>query len=146
MRIGELAGRTGCQPQTIRFYEAEGLLQPPERGVNNYREYEHAQEARLAFILRCRSLDMTHDEIRELLRLQDDPGTPCEEVNTLLEEHGRHVAARISELKALQRQIQDIRNACAGGGCIGECGALESLRRNTGASPSKRGHVKGVHR
>lgn len=146
MKIGELAERAGCQVQTIRFYEAEGLLQPPERSANNYRDYGEAHADRLAFILRCRSLDMAHDEIRVLLRLQDDPGTPCDDVNALLEEHGRHVSHRIAELRALQKQIQDIRNACAGGTCIGECGALESLRRNTGASPPKKGHVKGVHR
>lgn len=146
MKIGELAEATKCQVQTIRFYEAEGLLQRPERAANNYREYGAAHRDRLAFILQCRSLDMAHEEIRVLLQLQDVPGTPCEQVNSLLEEHGRHIAARIAELKVLQRQIQNIRDACANGACIGECGALESLRRNTGANLSKRGHVKGAHR
>lgn len=146
MKIGELAAQTGCPVQTIRFYEAEGLLQLPERGINNYREYGQAHLDRLFFVQRCRSLDMAHEEIRALLRLQDDPGKPCDEVNELLEEHARHVNVRIAELKALKRQIQDIRDACAGGSCIGECGALGSLRRHTGASAGKRGHIKGVHR
>ena len=145
MKIGELAGQTGCPVHTVRFYEAEGLLQPPERSANNYRIYGQPHVDRLSFILRCRSLDMTHDEIRVLLRLQDDPTKPCDEVNELLDNHARHVDARISELTALKQQIQDIRDACAGGTCIGECGALDSLRRNTGASAAKRGHIKGVH-
>lgn len=146
MKIGELASRTGCPVQTIRFYEAEGLLQPPERSVNNYRSYGEAHAARLAFILRCRSLDMTHDEIRVLLRLQDEPSKPCDEVNALLEEHDKHVSARIAQLRALKRQIQDIRNACAGGACIGDCGALESLRRTTGANPPRAWHIGRTHR
>ena len=104
MKIGELAEATKCQAQTIRFYEAEGLLQRPERGANNYRKYGVAHRDRLAFILRCRSLDMTHDEIRVLLQLQDVPGTPCEQVNILLEEHGRHVAARIAETARITEQ------------------------------------------
>ena len=146
MKIGELAARTGCQVQTIRFYEVEGLMQPPERGENNYRTYDEAHEKRLRFILRCRSLDMAHSEIRILLNLQDDPGRPCDEVNALLEEHVGHVQARISELTLLKRQIQEIRSACAGGGCIGDCGALESLRQTTGENPpAPRRHVKGVH-
>lgn len=146
MKIGELAARTACPVRTIRFYEAEGLLQPPERRANNYRDYSDAHVNRLAFIIRCRSLDMAHDEIRVLLRLQDEPSMPCDEVNALLDEHARHVVARIAELKGLKRQIQGIRDACAGGACIGECGALESLRRTTGANPPKRGHVHGTHR
>lgn len=145
MKIGELAARAGCQVQTIRFYEEEGLLQPPERGANNYRTYELAHEERLSFILRCRSLDMAHDEIRVLLKLQDDPRLPCDQVNALLEEHARHVQVRITELTKLKRQIQDIRNACAGGARIGDCEALESLRKNTGPNRPRSQHVKGVH-
>ncbi|RYF00931.1 MAG: Cd(II)/Pb(II)-responsive transcriptional regulator [Oxalobacteraceae bacterium] len=145
MKIGELAARAGCQVQTIRFFEAEGLLQAPERSANNYRSYERAHEERLSFILRCRTLDMAHDEIRVLLALQDDPGLPCDQVNSLLEEHARHVQARITELTKLKRQIQDIRNACAGGACIGDCEALESLRRNTGPNVTRTQHVRGAH-
>lgn len=146
MKIGELATRTGCQVQTIRFYEAGGLLQAPERGANNYRDYGQEHLDRLSFILRCRSLDMAHDEIRVLLQLQDDPTRPCDDVNALLDERTRHVETRIAELKALKKQIQDIRNACAGGACVGECGALESLRQMTGRSQPKRTHLKGAHR
>src|SRR5690606_6258277 len=102
MKIGELAARTACPVRTIRFYEAEGLLQPPERRANNYRDYSDAHVNRLAFIIRCRSLDMAHDEIRVLLRLQDEPSMPCDEVNALLDEHARHVVARIAELKGLK--------------------------------------------
>lgn len=146
MKIGELATRTGCRLQTIRFYEAEGLLQAPERGANNYRDYSEAHVTRLAFILRCRSLDMAHEEIRVLLRLQDQPGKSCDEVNALLDEHVRHVVVRIAELKALRKQIQDIRDACSGGASIQDCGALESLRHATGANATKRGHIQGTHR
>ena len=31
MRIGELAGRLGVNPKTIRYYESIGLLPDPER-------------------------------------------------------------------------------------------------------------------
>lgn len=146
MRIGELAAQTGCQVQTIRFYESEGLLQPPERSSNNYREYGQRHADRLSFIVRCRSLDMAHDEIRTLLQLQDDPKRSCDDVNALLEEHTHHVEQRIAELKALRKQLQEIRNACAGGVCIGDCGALESIRKTTGENKRKQGHLKSTHR
>ncbi len=146
MKIGELTTRTGCPAETIRFYEAEGLLQAPERAANNYREYGEAHVSRVSFIMRCRSLAMAHDEIRVLLRLQDQPGKPCGEVIAMLDEHAKHVDARIAQLNDLKVQIQHIRDACTDSECIGGCGALESLRRTTGANPATRGPVRGVHR
>ena len=134
MKIGELSSLTGCSVPTVRFYEAEGLLQAPMRAANNYRHYGQEHVDRLAFIVRCRSLDMPHDDIRALLQLQDDPAKPCDEVNALLDDHMRLVERRIVELRALHKQLRAIRSTCAGGVCVGDCGALESLRTATGAS------------
>lgn len=129
MKIGKLAALAGCSVPTIRFYEAVGLMLAPARTAGNYRDYDEAHSQRLAFILRCRSLDMAHEEIRKLLHLQDDPFRPCDDVNSLLDEHVNHVERRISELQALRTSLQSIRSNCSGGICIGECGALKSLRQ-----------------
>ena len=134
MKIGELSSLAGCSVPTVRFYEAEGLLQAPMRAANHYRHYGQEDVDRLAFIVRCRSLDMPHDDIRALLQLQDDPAKPCDEVNALLDDHMRLVERRIVELRALHKQLRAIRSTCAGGVCVGDCGALESLRTATGAS------------
>jgi DNA-binding transcriptional MerR regulator len=83
MKIGELAARTDCQVETIRFHEAEGLMQPAERAANNYRACGEERVSRLGFILRCRSLDMALDEIRVLLRLLDTPELDCGILNEL---------------------------------------------------------------
>ncbi len=39
MRIGQLARLIGIDTQTIRFYEQQGLLPPPDRQANGYRVY-----------------------------------------------------------------------------------------------------------
>ena len=67
IKIGELARRTECQVETIRYYEKEGLLPEPTRSRGNYRLYGEAQVERLQFIRHCRSLDMTLGEVRALL-------------------------------------------------------------------------------
>lgn len=42
MLIGELSRRTGVRAHLLRYYEAQGLLEPG-RGANGYREYaDHA--------------------------------------------------------------------------------------------------------
>lgn len=67
IRIGVLAEKTGATVETIRYYEKEGLLPEPFRSQSNYRLYNDSHVERLNFILRCRTLDMTLEEVRTLL-------------------------------------------------------------------------------
>ncbi|MFK8330829.1 Cd(II)/Pb(II)-responsive transcriptional regulator [Pseudomonas sp. BJa5] len=112
MKIGELAKATDCAVETIRYYEREGLLPEPARSEGNYRLYTQAHVERLTFIRNCRTLDMTLDEIRSLLRLRDSPEDQCESVNALIDEHIEHVQARIDGLQALQAQLLELRQHC----------------------------------
>src|SRR3990170_6357901 len=129
MRIGELAARGGCRADAIRYYERLRLLPPPERGANNYRSYGGAHLERLAFIRRCRSLDMSLPEIRDLLAAIERPDADCAPVNALLDEHIGHVAARIADLTALKEELDAIRARCAGRRPAKACGIVESLSR-----------------
>lgn len=95
MKIGELAKRTGCPVETIRYYEREGLLPEPARSEGNYRQYTLAHVERLSFIRHCRSLDMTQEEIRTLLALRDRPEADCGTANRLIDEHLHHVEVRM---------------------------------------------------
>eukprot|EP01031_Cornospumella_fuschlensis_P050385 gene50385-61643_t len=86
MKIGERARLTDGPVETIRYYEREGLLPEPSRSEGNYRQYTQAHVERLAFIRHCRSLDMTQQEIRELLRLRDSPEADCTAANRLIDD------------------------------------------------------------
>lgn len=52
LRTHDLAKAIGVHVNTIRLYEAEGLLQPVPRAANNYRQYTpmHLEQARLAHL------------------------------------------------------------------------------------------------
>ena len=112
MKIGELATATDCAVETIRYYEREGLLPEPARRESNYRLSTQAHVERLTFIRNCRTLDMTLDEIRSLLRLRDSPEGQCDSVNALIDAHIAHVQARIDGLQALQAQLLELRRQC----------------------------------
>ena len=88
MKIGELARLAQCSVETVRYYEKAGLLPPAARSDSNYRYYGDAHVARLRFIRNCRALDMTHEEVRALLGLVDQPENSCSGVNRVLDEHG----------------------------------------------------------
>jgi Cd(II)/Pb(II)-responsive transcriptional regulator len=148
LKIGDLARRTQCRAETIRYYEREGLLQPPTRTAGNYRVYGPPHIERLSFIRNCRSLDMALDEIRQLLRVRDLPRRNCDEAHRLLDEHIAHVGTRISELQDLERQLKGLRRECTSAREERECGILNGLgRRKVGGSHKKSApHVPGAHR
>lgn len=67
----QLARRTGCHLETIRYYEKIGLLPDPPRSASGYRIYDETDVRRLRFILRARELGFGLEEIRGLLHLVD---------------------------------------------------------------------------
>lgn len=146
LKIGELAKQTGSQVETIRYYEREGLLPAPVRSEGNYRLYGAAHVERLQFIRHCRSLDMTLNEIRSLLSFRDAPEASCAAVNDLLDTHIEHVATRICELQALQKQLEALRNTCHSAQAARDCEILQTLAGPDGGLPARLGsHAGGCH-
>lgn len=142
-RIGDLAGQLSTTVEAVRYYEREGLLPRAARTDGNYRTYGDAERERLAFVLHCRALDMTLDEIRRLLALRDRPEQGCDDVNALLEEHIGHVGERIRVLRKLQLELKALRDRCAAPGTNEACGILEGLSRP--AIAPRRVRNAGVH-
>ncbi|MFA9275573.1 MAG: Cd(II)/Pb(II)-responsive transcriptional regulator [Candidatus Aquirickettsiella gammari] len=143
LKIGELAKRSGCQVETIRFYEKEGLLPPAVRSDANYRLYGDDHAERLQFIRHCRSLDMTLHEIRQLLQFKDAPQVTCVEVNQILDKHIDHVAHRINELTGLQKQLTHLRSLCDNPTAGKDCGILHNLATTEGLPTKKLGSHGG---
>lgn len=127
MKIGALAKRTACSVETIRFYEKEGLLPAPGRTEGNFRLYDGTHAERLLFIRRCRSLDMSLEEIRLLLRSSENPLADCSAVNALLDEHIRGMTARMAELECLSEQLRALRQQCSESRTADQCGILQGL-------------------
>ena len=148
MKIGELAKATQTQAETIRYYEREGLLPEAARTDANYRVYDESHVQRLAFIRHCRSLDMTLGEIRTLLDFKDAPDESCADINALLDEHIGHVAGRIRELKALEKDLKLLREQCASGQANASCGILSGLEKAAlehSRAPAGKGHAAHIH-
>ena len=145
MKIGELASKAGCDVETVRFYEREGLLEEPEREASGYRRYAESHLQRLQFIRHCRSLDMALAEIRLLLRFKDSPSEDCGAVDALLDDHIGHVARRVRELKELEKQLKALRAQCRESASSPECGILKELSCPRASNASPRQHVHGTH-
>jgi len=150
MKIGVLAEAAATPVETIRYYERQGLLPAPARTEGNFRVYLPEHLARLQFIRHCRGLDMSLDEVRQLLRFKDAPGGDCHDVNQLLDAHIGHVSQRIRELRQLEKQLKALREQCSGASAAAQCGILSGLelaaREVAPAQGNKAGgHLRAVH-
>ncbi|MBC80638.1 MAG: hypothetical protein CMQ33_07370 [Gammaproteobacteria bacterium] len=86
LKIGELAGLTGTNNETLRFYETKGLLATPRRSEAGYRLFTQNDVDRVRFILRARRMGFTLKEVAELLTLQvEKANATCGEVKELAE-------------------------------------------------------------
>jgi Cd(II)/Pb(II)-responsive transcriptional regulator len=129
MRIGELGKLTGCQPETIRFYEQKGLLPSPVRSGANYRLYDATHAERLHFIRRCRALGMSLDEVQILLDFHDQPDRLCGAVNDLVDEHIGQIDRQIAELSTLRSELTQLRAQCDSTRPAASCNILRQLTR-----------------
>ncbi len=73
MTIKEFAGLCNCNPQTLRYYDKEGLLKPGE--VDNWTGYRYYNEEQALDYVKIKNLqeaDFSIREIKELLQKSDE--------------------------------------------------------------------------
>lgn len=126
LRRGELAARTGCNLETVRYYEKIELLPEPPRRPNGYRAYGETHVRRLRFILRARELGFAIGEIRGLLVLVDTERQTCAEVQQRTEQHLADVRGKIADLKRIERILAKTASQCSGDD-VPDCPILEAL-------------------
>lgn len=126
MQIKELSRATGVEAETIRFYEKQGLLPEPARRDNGYRDYAASHLERLSFIRHCRALDMPLADVKQLLIFVDEPTANCGDVDQIVDAQLARVRARLQSMRALEKQLLQLRARCAGTH-VGHCGILDEL-------------------
>jgi len=110
MRIGEVAAATGTTPKTLRYYEAIGLLPPPERTPNGYRHYSQDMISRLDFIRRGQRAGLSLAHLGEILWLHDTGHPPCTHVNELLAHRLDELDQQIADLLQLRQTVTALHN------------------------------------
>ena len=138
IQIGELSRRTGCNVETVRYYERIGLLPRPARSGGRFRRYGSPDVARLKFIRRARQLGFALGEVRQLLRLAAGEGADvCAETHSLATVHVAEIRAKIADLQAMERVLAEAIRACETGGRPA-CPLLEVLAADADrSSPAK---------
>jgi MerR family transcriptional regulator, mercuric resistance operon regulatory protein len=128
LAIGELSQRTGCNIETIRYYERIGLLPLPRRQGGRFRRYGDDDVDRLSFIRRARELGFTLDDVRELLRLAALRGgeDTCVEARHIAASHIAAIKGKIADLQAMERALSEAVRRCDAGQIPG-CPIIDTL-------------------
>jgi len=126
LKRADLARRTGCNLETIRYYEKIGMMPDPPRTASGYRVYDEGHVSRLRFILRARELGFAIEQIRGLLELVDGGTQTCAEVKERTERHLMDVRAKIADLKRIEKVLAATASRCSGED-VPECPVLDAL-------------------
>lgn len=107
LTIGDLAAAAGVAISTVRFYERQALVEPERRSPGGYRLYAGETVRRVRFIRRAQELGFTLREVRDVLRLAEEP-----ELIAFGDVAGQ-VAAKLDELDERIADLGRVRDALA---------------------------------
>ncbi len=114
LSIGQIAERTGLSVSAIRFYEAQGLVQPT-RTHSGHRRYRRSDLRRLSFVMIAQQLGFPLQEIRARLEGLPDGRTPTRKDWQRL---SRGFRAELQRRIELMTRLRDRLDGCIGCGCL----------------------------
>lgn len=113
LTIGQLARHCGVTVETIRFYEKQGLIDPPGRTPSGYRQYPPEDRKRLNFILKAKELGFSLKDIGDLLHLRDGDSA-CGDIRDLARSKISEIDQRITALQEMKTALCHLETQCAG--------------------------------
>ncbi|MGL5388276.1 MAG: Zn(2+)-responsive transcriptional regulator [Enterobacterales bacterium] len=140
-KIGQLAKLADVTPDTVRYYEKQGMMDHHVRTEGGYRLYSDQDLQRLRFIRYAKQLGFTLDTIAELLSIRVDPEHhTCEESKSIVDARLHEVEGKMAELARMRESLKRLSDACCGSAHTSNfCSILEALEQ--GASEDKAKNV-----
>jgi MerR family copper efflux transcriptional regulator len=106
LTIGQLARRVGLRTSALRYYEAEGLLEPDARSEAGYRLYRPEAEDTLRFIQQAQRLGFSLADIRTLLHEVRAGSLSGEELLDMTQERFLDLERRLTELLVVRHEME----------------------------------------
>lgn len=133
MRIGEVSDRVGLSLRTLRHYDEIGLVVPSDRSAGGFRFYTEADVARLELVKTLRPLDLSLDQIRELVETIDaaESATDPDEVEQVAGRLSMYRVLAESRVETLRAQVQGLERLSR------EVRSIEAAARERAAGPSR---------
>ncbi len=107
LTITEVTARTGLSPDTLRYYEKAGLIDPISRSAGGQRRYAAADMDWIAFLLRLRDTGMSIADMQRFAELRRAGAATVADRLELLREHRARLAEHIRRLQVNGRALDD---------------------------------------
>ena len=127
LTIGNFAKVLGVRPDTVRYYERNGLLAEPARTLAGYRLYDERDLERLRFIRKAQRLGFTLKDIATLLSLQASDTARAADVLKITQAKIIELQAQMTSLTAIQGALSALANACPVDAPVTDCPILAHL-------------------
>ncbi|MCL4250375.1 MAG: heavy metal-responsive transcriptional regulator [Anaerolineae bacterium] len=115
MTRGELAKNCDIHPETVRYYEQQGLVAAVKRTEAGYRLFDDESVRRIRFVKRAQAAGFTLEEIKELLAIQHDPQGTSGSVWHIVDAKITDIDARIRALQSMRQTLVSLLDDCPGG-------------------------------
>lgn len=114
MNITEVAQKTQLTPKAIRFYEEKGLITPPIRAENGYRQYNVNHVEELILIHQARQVGFSLSVCKELLELYKNPHRRSADVKARTLARIAEINEQIDKLQTMRDQLTALADKCPG--------------------------------
>jgi len=127
-RIGAAVKTLGLSADTLRYYEKIGLVPRAVKNSSGHRVYSNRDINRLCFVQRAQNTGFTLEEIRQLLKLRENPVKCSHAVRSLARKKCEHLQQQLKTLKKMHGELALLLNLCSGDAA--HCPILDRLDGN----------------
>jgi DNA-binding transcriptional MerR regulator len=106
MQSSELAHLAGVSTDTLRYYERNRLLAPPQRSSSGYRLFPPEALVRVQMIRGALCVGFSIKELGQIFAVRDQGGSPCHQVRRLGTEKLAVIESNIRELQSKRRELK----------------------------------------
>lgn len=139
LTIGAFAKAVGVRPDTVRYYERNGLLPHPARSSAGYRLYAKSDLERVRFIRKAQQLGFTLAEIGLLLTLQASDTARAADVLDITEKKIAESTSRIIDLNGIKDALERLAAECPVDAPVSDCPILAHLANTNAPAFGARG-------
>lgn len=123
---GEIAKLGGVNPETIRYYERNGLLPEAPRSEAGYRLFDSTAVRRIHFIKRAQAVGFSLHEIKRLLDIKVSVDATRADVREMVSTKISEIDEKLAALNAMKHTLLSLETLCSGDDHpVSECPILE---------------------
>lgn len=108
LKIGDVSARSGLTVKTIRFYCAEGLIEPASRSEGGFRLFGPNVFADLTFIRTLRALEIPLPDVLKILESRRSGVCTCASLQNTIRTKAGDIEAKITALREMHVELMEL--------------------------------------